>query len=212
MTAKQRAARAKFKAVVAEAKKLRKKNPKLTQAQAVKQAFAISYSKQRAGKKVGYSKARQTVNKNATAWLKNRKYTGKDEGESKKEKIEKAYLLAPYGKPQRAVGKIKKKAVTKVKAKKSRSTEMHTDTKSHNVNIRVMSGIKDPTGQLLGELNQTLNRISNTQIAIDKLKIGLKYKHFKKEDIAEVKRRLKVYSNYLKELKIHFRELKKQIK
>ena len=212
MTAKQRAARAKFKAVVAEAKKLRKKNPKLTQAQAVKQAFAISYSKQRAGKKVGYSKARQTVNKNATAWLKNRKYTGKDEGESKKEKIEKAYLLAPYGKPQRAVGKIKKKAATKVKAKKSRSTEMHTDTKSHNVNIRVMSGIKDPTGQLLGELNQTLNRISNTQIAIDKLKIGLKYKHFKKEDIAEVKRRLKVYSNYLKELKTHFRELKKQIK
>jgi len=53
MTAKQRAARAKFKAVVAEAKKLRKKNPKLTQAQAVKQAFAISYSKQRAGKKLG---------------------------------------------------------------------------------------------------------------------------------------------------------------
>jgi len=95
MTAKQRAARAKFKAVVAEAKKLRKKNPKLTQAQAVKQAFAISYSK--AGKnKVG------AVKKKA----------------------------AP-----------KKKAATKVKAKKSRSTEMHTDTKSHNVNIRVMSGI-----------------------------------------------------------------------
>ena len=72
MTAKQRAARAKFKAVVAEAKKLRKKNPSLTQAQAVKQAFAISYSK--AGKK----KVGQT----------------------------------------------------------------HKDTKSHNVNIRVVSGIK----------------------------------------------------------------------
>lgn len=94
MTAKQRAARAKFKAVVAEAKKLRKKNPKLTQAQAVKQAWAISYSKKRAG--VG------TVKKKS----------------------------AP-----------KKKAATKVKAKKSRSTEMHTDTKSHNVNIRVISGI-----------------------------------------------------------------------
>jgi hypothetical protein len=49
MTAKQKAARAKFKAVVAEAKKLRKKNPKLTQAQAVKQAWAIEYSK--SGKK-----------------------------------------------------------------------------------------------------------------------------------------------------------------
>ena len=71
MTAKQRAARARFKAVVKEAGKLRKKNPKLTQADAVKQAWAISYSKKRAG-----------------------------------------------------VG------------------QTHKDTKSHNVNIRVVSGIK----------------------------------------------------------------------
>lgn len=96
MTAKQRQARAKFKAVVKEASKLRKKNPKLTQAQAVKQAWAISYSKERKGEKLGAVKK-----KSAT----------------------------------------KKKSVTKVKAKKSKSTEMHTDTKSHNVNIRVISGI-----------------------------------------------------------------------
>lgn len=50
MTAKQKAAREKFKKVVAEAKKLRAKNPKLTQAQAVKQAWAIDYSKKRSGK------------------------------------------------------------------------------------------------------------------------------------------------------------------
>lgn len=73
MTAKQKAARAKFKAVVKEASKLRKKNPKLTQAEAVKQAWAISYGKERKGKKLG---------------------------------------------------------------------EYHKDTKSHNVNIRVVSGIK----------------------------------------------------------------------
>lgn len=91
MTAKQRQARAKFKAVVKEAAKLRKKNPKLTQAQAVKQAFAISYSKQRKGEKLGA---------------------------------------------------VKKKSATKVKAKKGKLTEMHTDTKSHNVNIRVVSGIE----------------------------------------------------------------------
>jgi len=94
MTAKQKAARAKFRAIVKEASKLRKKNPKLTQAQAVKQAWAISYSKKRAG--VG------AVKKKA----------------------------AP-----------KKKAATKVKAKKRAATEMHTDTKSHNVNIRVVSGL-----------------------------------------------------------------------
>ena len=189
MTAKQRAARAKFKAVVAEAKKLRKKNPKLTQAQAVKQAFAISYSKQRSNP---IKKAAKKLKEFAT-------------------KAKKSFYEGYYERDKK-VGAVKKKSATRVKAKKSKGTEMHTDTKSHNVNIRVMSGIKDPTGQLLGELNQTLNRISNTQIAIDKLKIGLKYKHFKKEDIAEVKRRLKVYSNYLKELKTHFRELKKQIK
>ena len=108
MTAKQKAARAKFKAVVAEAKKLRKKNPKLTQAQAVKQAWAISYSKKGKSKKVA------------------------EVGAYKKKKTKK-------------VGAVKKKAAkpkaTKVKAKKSRSSEMHTDTKSHNVNIRVVSGL-----------------------------------------------------------------------
>ncbi len=81
MTAKQKANQARFKKVVAEAKKLRKKNPKLTQAQAVKQAWAMTYTK----KKVG-----------ATP---------------------------------------KKKAAKK-------SSSYHKDTKSHNVNIRVMSGYK----------------------------------------------------------------------
>ncbi len=70
MTAKQKANRARFKAAAAEAKKLRKKNPSLSQAQAVKQAWAIMYSKK--GKRIG---------------------------------------------------------------------ENHKDTKSHNVNIRVVSGI-----------------------------------------------------------------------
>ena len=85
MTAKQKANQERFKKVVAEAAKLRKKNPKLTQAQAVKQAWAISYGK---SKKVGA-----------------------------------------------------KATPTKVKAKKRKKTsEMHTDTKSHNVNIRVVSG------------------------------------------------------------------------
>lgn len=66
MTAKQKAAREKFKKVVAEAAKLRKKNPSLTQAQAVKQAFAISYSK--AGKtKVGAVKKKAAPKKKAAS-------------------------------------------------------------------------------------------------------------------------------------------------
>jgi len=108
MTAKQKAAREKFKKVVAEAGKLRKKNPSLTQAQAVKQAWGISYSK---------------------------------------------------------AGKTKVGAATKVKAKKGKSTEQHTDTKSHNVNIRVVSGYKkvgalpiDFKGNFLGYRFKVLNQ------------------------------------------------------
>lgn len=52
MTAKQKANQARFKKVVAEAKKLRKKNKNLSQAQAVKQAWAILYK----GGKVSGSK------------------------------------------------------------------------------------------------------------------------------------------------------------
>lgn len=70
MTSKQKANQLRFKKVVAEASKLRKKNPKLTQAQAVKQAWAL------------------------------------------------------------------------FKETKVGATKTHKDTKSHNVNIRVVSGIK----------------------------------------------------------------------
>ena len=62
MTVKQKAARAKFTKAIAEAKKLRDKNPKLTQAAAVKQAFAILYSKDKP-KKVGALKKKAAVKK-----------------------------------------------------------------------------------------------------------------------------------------------------
>ena len=86
MTPAQKKSRENFKKAVAEAKKLRAKNPKLSQAQAVKQAWAILYS------------------------------TGK-------------------------VGKAKTKKAAKKKAATKKATSTHKDTKSHNVNIRVVSGV-----------------------------------------------------------------------
>jgi hypothetical protein len=97
MTAKQRAARAKFKSAVTEAKRLRKKNPSLTQAQALKQAFAISYSKKRVGNKIG-------------------------------------------------------------------NVDKHKDTKSHNVNIRVMSGITKIIGIPHKAKFYTAYKINNTTV------------------------------------------------
>lgn len=112
MTAKQKAARAKFKQIVAEAKKLRKKNPKLTQAQAVKQAWAIA-------KKVGAIKIIE-------------------KGESKSARPSATYQQKRTKKGTYAglkkVGAVKKKAAKK-------SSSYHKDTKSHNVRISVVSGI-----------------------------------------------------------------------
>jgi len=65
MTVKQKAARTKFKMAIAETKKLRAKNPKLSQAQALKQAFAILYGKDKTVKKVGSVKKKSAVKKAA---------------------------------------------------------------------------------------------------------------------------------------------------
>lgn len=121
MTAKQKAAREKFKAVVKEAAKLRKKNPKLTQAQAVKQAFAISYSKK--GKKLG-SASRQTgtSDKKRDQQRKAKKPGKRKSGPGAQRPYYYEYRKNRTDKP----GKL---------------TGTHKDTKSHNVNIRVVSGI-----------------------------------------------------------------------
>jgi len=249
MTAKQKAAREKFKKVVAEAAKLRKKNPSLTQAQAVKQAFAISYSKAGVSKKVGAlpidfkgnftgyrfkvinqyqldggvtaqlveidgkgniiaelsgnpkendrvvatllsgatfggqykldEKEKKDLQKRIKSFVVglNKEVAAYNSGKDTSKKKSKGLKIVykPETKKLAVVdqiksilkenkkilkggyslknGKIRDKKIagfkeskylgaasSKVKAKKGKSTEMHTDTKSHNVNIRVVSG------------------------------------------------------------------------
>lgn len=105
MTDAQKKSRARFKAAVSEAAKLRKKNPRLSQADAVKQAWAILYGKERAGKKIAG--------------------------------------------PKKPAKKTAKKTATK-------AGERHTDTKSHNVNIRVMSGVKSDIKKRLKQSGKRL--------------------------------------------------------
>ena len=170
MTAKQKANRERFKKVVAEAKKLRKKNPKLTQAQAVKQAWAIMYSKKRA--KVA------------------------EVGATKKKKSAK-----------------KKAKPTRVKAKKGKASgEMHTDTKSHNVNIKVVSGIEKLSNKMLDEANAILNKISDYEVFRDRIESRLKYKQYSKADIPKAKEALKIYKDNIRFLKRQLVQVKKHIK
>jgi hypothetical protein len=132
MTAKQKANRERFKKVVAEAKKLRAKNPKLTQPQAVKQAWAILY-------KGGKMKKKKVGDVYVT-------YPSKKEGEYKMMRNHKGEFKGNVrisSSKSVTQGKLfGSSKPTKVKTTKSKKTgEMHTDTKSHNVNIRVLSGI-----------------------------------------------------------------------
>lgn len=98
-----------FKAVQAEAKKLRAKNKKLSQAQAVKQAWAIMRSQGKVG---------------ATLLI--------EKGESKRTKPKNVIQIT-----RTKGGQFKKvRAVGAVPGK-------HKDTRSHNVNIRVVSGVEN---------------------------------------------------------------------
>lgn len=130
MTVKQKAARAKFKKAIDEAKKLRAKNPKLTQAAAVKQAFAILYSKD---------------------------------------------------KPKK-VGAVKKKAAPKKKAAVKKANSVHKDTKSHNVNIRVVSGMKKG-------INQSMLSLLKEYIAVYKFSDNSSnYEMFRATSLVEAKK------------------------
>lgn len=190
MTAKQRAARAKFKAVVAEAKKLRKKNPKLTQAQAVKQAFAISYSKAGKSKVGAVKKSKYEVgdlvysyqNKDYKAPISYKKFVpweSLSKPNAKDKFVYKLNIKGGYSNyineeslSKSALGAVKKKSATRVKAKKSRSTEMHTDTKSHNVNIRVVSGIKVKSKELRKQLAKKGYRLTHGYTVVKRKSIG----------------------------------------
>ena len=175
MTAKQKAAREKFKKVVAEAAKLRKKNPSLTQAQAVKQAFAISYSKGGQTKKVG------AVKKKAAP---------------KKSVLKKA--------------EPKKKAAPKKVASK-RITDIHKDSKSHNVNIRVVSGIKSQNKKILKNISIAEDELYDVEIDIINSRLDLKNAILLKDKtlIKYEKDSLEFATKLKKELTEHIKELKK---
>lgn len=172
MTAKQKANRERFKKVVAEAKKLRKKNPKLTQPQAVKQAWAIMYSK----KKVGATKIIQ-------------------KGESKNAKVTKVLEQTRT-----------KKGL--FKGYKRIAGNTHKDTKSHNVNIRVVSGLPlikqsdfDRTllqyKKLVQEVKEAEKNYKNSKDSLNKFYNKQKLDKLK----YELRERKFVITNIMKELK-----------
>ena len=155
MTAAQKAAQARFKKAVKIAADIRKKNPKLTQAEAVKKAFST--------------------------------------------------IGAPAKKaaPAKKTAPKKKAAPAKKAAKKSCVTD-HRDSKSHNVNIRVMSGIntefkeRDHYERKLIMANRQLHllKLNKNLTAAQKQEIKELPKY-----ISKLKKQLDIQNRFLKSLK-----------
>jgi len=103
--------------IIKEAKAIRKKSPKMEWKKAVAQASAIYASKHKGKSPVGKKHA---VKKKA----------------AKKKAVGKYVKTVRKGKTTDVIYKRKK-----IGAVKKSATTMHKDTKSHNVNIRVMSGM-----------------------------------------------------------------------
>lgn len=143
MTAKQKANAQRFKKAIAEAKKLRKKNPKLTQAQAVKQAWAILYK------------------------------TGKVAG-------------------------AKKTATKKPVRKKSTAKSYHKDTKSHNVRINVISGVKSISKSEILSIDKALKSWEKTYGELAKAHLLEKSPKLRKSISQDMKLVKKIISDHKK--------------
>jgi hypothetical protein len=110
-----------------------------------------------------------------------------------------------------AMAGVKKKKATKKAVKKSPARSMHKDTKSHNVNIRVMSGVND---KYLDDLNKWVKLSKSYQSDLllwkDKLKAAKKYKV--PDAIKTYTGYVNLYTRELKNIKQHIAQLKKHIK
>jgi len=153
----------------------------------LKEAFAHVYGK----KKVGAAPKKKAAKKAAPK-------------KAAKKVVKKAAKKAA---PKKVARKVVKKAAPK------RSLSLHKDTKSHNVNIRVMSGIGKVAKHTLEELNKAISKYYQYKEIIDNINKDLKEKpnmpSYQKKDLRDTK---KTFTSLMKEQKIHIAQLKKHIK
>ena len=138
-------------------------------------------------------------------------YASKHKGKSpvgKKKAVKKAAK-------KKAVGSVKKKAAKKVARKRvgvvKKATTMHKDTKSHNVNIRVMSGVDTNITKQLNTYKGLIRYYTNNiEIFKDAIK-KRKERGLTPIMVSNLKKDIKKFQSLIKEYKIHLTQLKKHI-
>lgn len=174
--------------IVKEAKKIKKEYPKRFSkwTEYVAQASAIYAKKHKGHSPVGKKKKAKV---------------GAVKNKAVKKATKKIEILGASKKLLEKIRAVKKKSIKKVAHKKSAAKSYHKDTKSHNVNIRVMSGIGsyDNPERILYEIEywqKMLDKLRN-EYKSDK---GKMYKSSITADIRLSKKWLEVNKNKLKKV------------
>jgi len=167
-------------------------------------------------KAIAYRKKTGCSLKEAFAHVKGHKVTGLDKVIKKGNKT--SVLYTKTAKKKAATKKkvnqgvlfgVKKKA-----AKKSAVKSTHKDTKSHNVNIRVVSGIKKSKDKILKRISVTNEEYIDTLIDIENFKKELKDAIKLKKNASTIKYYkdgIKMSLDHKKELKEHIKQMKKHL-
>ena len=211
--------------IVKEAKKIKKEYPKRfkTWREYVAQASAIYASKHKGKSPVG---KKQAVKKKAAKKKAVKKVARKKVGNVTLKKAnyharDERYIIMNDGKPHLDAQPFFKEdakriatALRKVKAKRKKvgavskkATTTHKDTKSHNVNIKVMSGIGS---KVMDEIKTAIKKVQDTEKYIDHHKLAIKNSKNKMYK-AQLKKQIVILKKYMSEQKAHIRELKKHI-
>lgn len=222
MTAAQKTAKDKFKKAIAYRQKT---------GVSLKEAFAHIY-----GKKVGSVK-KKPVKKAAkrvyvvilgqkvikgSAKHKNLEYTKKHHTDllkhevgaikkSAKKKV--ARKIVKKAAKKKIVRKVVKKAAKKKVARKTakKVTSLHTDKRSHNVNIHVMSGVGKIDHSLIKKYKETQEDILKQNQYLSNWQYAFKQQNTKANKMI-CRARINEIKKYISELKQHSRELKKLLK
>lgn len=206
MTAAQKENIKRFKAVQAEAKKLKAKNKKLTHQEAVKQAWAIMYSKKRSGKKVGYSKERTKVLVRATPYIK--KYRAK--GWSKEDAIRNANIDAAFMSGTKKKSKRKpteKDILKKVHSAKTTSKTLYNKLdKLDEAQHKHMGAVNKLAHK---DFTEVLNKLNKAEIYLQHHYKAIKNKKLLDSVRLQLKKQVPTLKKYIAELKKQKSELKK---
>lgn len=198
MTAAQKIAKEKFKKAIA----IRKKT-----GVSLKEAFAQVYGKKKVGA-VKKKAAKKVVKKSATKKAAKKVVKKAAPKKAAKKVVQKT-------KPRYSAKKHKNWATIPAHKRRVNGMENHKDTKSHNVNIRVVSGIdKNVISQnrmILRKYDDTKNEIAKQEQYLINWNFALKSNKGFPANIKIIKTRISEIKKLITELKTHAKELKKLI-